>query len=101
MDKSVRLWHISKEDCILAFEHENIVKCCAFHPEDNCYFVSGCLDGELRFWNIPERKKIYSTSVSPRWKHGEMVTCLAFAPNAERIVVGTYDGRFERKNFVF
>ena len=74
MDKTVRLWHISKEECILTLPHEDVVKCISFHPKDPCYFISGSLDGKLRFWNIPDRKPVYTQPVSPRWKHGEIIT---------------------------
>lgn len=104
MDKSVRLWHITKDECVLTFPHYEVVKCVSFHPEDNCYFVSGSLDGKLRFWNIPERKPVYTQPVSPRWKNGEIITSIVFAKNSEWILVGTYDGRcicFESEKLAF
>ena len=65
----------------------------SFHPDNNCYFVSGSLDGQLRFWNIPERNQVYINPISPRWKNGEIITSVAFAKNSEWILVGTFDGR--------
>ena len=63
MDKSVRLWHLTKENSLLEFTHSETVKCVAFHPEENSLFVSGSLDGKIRVWNVPEQRTICSESV--------------------------------------
>ena len=63
MDKSVRLWHLTKENSLLEFIHSETVKCVAFHPEENSLFVSGSLDGKIRVWNVPEQRTICSESV--------------------------------------
>jgi hypothetical protein len=33
MDKTVRLWHISRDECLLCFMHEDFVTAIAFHPK--------------------------------------------------------------------
>merc|ERR1711868_238939 len=104
MDKSVRLWHLTKENSLLEFTHSETVKCVAFHPEENSLFVSGSLDGKIRVWNVPEQRTICSESVTPRWKNGEMITAICFAKKAQWILVGTYDGRcivFETEKLAF
>lgn len=52
MDKTVRLWHVSKNDCLQYFRHPDIVTCVEFHPLHDRYFVSGCFDRRLRVWDI-------------------------------------------------
>uniref|UniRef100_A0A8B9CN52 WD repeat-containing protein 44 n=1 Tax=Anser brachyrhynchus TaxID=132585 RepID=A0A8B9CN52_9AVES len=56
MDKTVRLWHISRRECLCCFQHIDFVTAIAFHPRDDRYFLSGSLDGKLRLWNIPDKK---------------------------------------------
>jgi WD40 repeat protein len=45
MDKTVRLWHISRLECLCFFRHVDFVSAIAFHPRDDRYFVSASLDG--------------------------------------------------------
>ena len=45
MDKSVRLWHLSRSECLCFFRHIDFVSAIAFHPRDDRYFVSASLDG--------------------------------------------------------
>lgn len=45
MDKTVRLWHLSRPECLCFFRHVDFVSAIAFHPRDDRYFVSASLDG--------------------------------------------------------
>jgi WD40 repeat protein len=45
MDKTVRLWHLSRLECLCFFRHVDFVSAIAFHPRDDRYFVSASLDG--------------------------------------------------------
>ncbi|CAH8508307.1 unnamed protein product [Schistosoma rodhaini] len=56
MDHQVRLWHISRRECLCVFSHNDTVPTIVFHPKDDRYFLSGSLDGKLRLWNIPDKK---------------------------------------------
>lgn len=56
MDKTVRLWHITRNECLCCFQHIDFVTAIVFHPRDDRYFLSGSLDGKLRLWNIPDKK---------------------------------------------
>lgn len=51
-DKTVRLWHVTKNDCLQFFRHPDIVTCIEFHPLHDRYFVSGCFDRRIRIWDI-------------------------------------------------
>ena len=33
MDKTVRLWHISRRECLCAFQHIDFVTAIVFHPK--------------------------------------------------------------------
>ena len=56
MDKTVRLWHISRRECLCCFQHIDFVTAICFHPRNDQFFLSGSLDGKLRLWNIPDKK---------------------------------------------
>lgn len=90
MDKTVRLWHITREDCLYVFnvrsghlatpltlltQHEDFVTSVAFHPTNDRLFLSGCLDKKLRLWSIPDKAVV-------EWKDvGGFVTAATFTPN--------------------
>jgi len=52
VDKTVRLWHVSRDDCLQVFRHNDIVTGIAFHPTHDRYFVSSCFDRRVRIWDI-------------------------------------------------
>lgn len=35
MDKTVRLWHISRKECLCCFQHIDFVTAICFHPRDD------------------------------------------------------------------
>jgi len=99
MDKTVRLWHVTRVECLCTFFHADFVSTAQFHPHDDRYFVSGSLDGKLRLWNIPDKKvtmwnEVMSMPVkdSEQPTHG-LITASAFVQNGKFAVIGTYDGR--------
>lgn len=75
MDKTVRLWHISRGECLCCFQHIDFVTAIVFHPRDDRYFLSGSLDGKLRLWNIPDKKVSFLVNINnlnhngvPQWR---------------------------------
>jgi len=100
MDKTVRLWHVSQKECLCCFQHIDFVTAIAFHPKDDRYFLSGSLDGKLRFWNIPEKKVALWNEVTPDSSNNSssndnvcLITSVNFCENGKYAVCGTYDGR--------
>lgn len=108
MDKTVRLWHISRRECLCCFQHIEFVTAIAFHPHDDSFFLSGSLDGRIRLWNIPNKKvKFYLKQKSWEiysilnqvflWNEIEgrrqLITTVNFCQNGKFAVIGTYDGR--------
>ncbi|XP_075209994.1 WD repeat-containing protein 44 [Lycorma delicatula] len=90
MDKTVRLWHISRKECLCCFQHIDFVTAIVFHPRDDRYFLSGSLDGKLRLWNIPDKKVAVWNEVDGQPK---LITAANFCQNGKFAVVGSYDGR--------
>lgn len=106
MDKTVRLWHASRVECLCTFRHPDFVTTISFHPKDDRCFLSGSLDGKIRLWDIPDKRVIlwnevsgaeadesrHSSDTAGRLSHG-LITASTFVKNGEYAVIGTYDGR--------
>ncbi|KAI8319673.1 WD40 repeat-like protein, partial [Martensiomyces pterosporus] len=89
MDRTVRLWHPHRPECLCTFRHRDIVASVAFNPRDDRLFISGSLDCKLRLWDIPARGVKHWTKLPD----GQMVTSVAFTgPKGDHIVAGTYRG---------
>lgn len=111
MDKTVRLWHITRIECLCTFRHIDFVTTIQFHPRDDRYFISGSLDGKLRLWNIPDKRVTLWNEVNamPVQRGGGgnganatdgdhcpthgLITASSFVQNGKFAVIGTYDGR--------
>ncbi|KAJ3332076.1 hypothetical protein HDU76_001339 [Blyttiomyces sp. JEL0837] len=63
-DRTVRLWHESRKECLCVFEHTDSVLAVKFHPIDDRFFASG--DSRLRIWSISEKKVRYWADI-PRY----------------------------------
>ncbi|GAA5873033.1 hypothetical protein JCM1840_007304 [Sporobolomyces johnsonii] len=86
MDKTVRLWHVSRSECLCAFQHLDFVTSIAFHPKDDRFFLSGSLDCKLRLWNIPE-KRVHIWTELP-----ELITSVAFTRDGKLAIAGSFVG---------
>lgn len=86
MDKTVRLWHMSRDDCLCTFKHADLVTSIAFHPKDDRFFLAGSLDAQLRLWSIPDKSVAFSVSVQ------EFITAVAFSPDGKTAICGVLSG---------
>ncbi|KAJ2006670.1 hypothetical protein GGI04_001806 [Coemansia thaxteri] len=88
-DRTVRLWHPHRPECLCTFRHRDVVTSVAFSPRDDRLFVSGSLDCRLRLWDIPARGVRHWT----RLPDAQMVTAVAFTgARGDGVVAGTYRG---------
>jgi WD40 repeat protein len=88
IDKTVRLWHVTREDCLQFFKHPDFVTSVDFHPLQDRYFVSGCFDKKIRVWDILPDGHVKEWAQAP-----EMVTSACFTPDGSMIVAGLYHGQ--------
>ncbi|OLN85493.1 putative WD repeat-containing protein C3H5.08c [Colletotrichum chlorophyti] len=86
MDKTVRLWHISRKECLCTFKHKDFVTSIAFHPTDDRFFLAGSLDSILRLWSIPDKSVAYSAQLS------DLITAVAFSPDGKTAIAGGLSG---------
>lgn len=68
-------------------QHPDFVTSIAFHPSDDRYFLSGCLDQRLRLWSIVERK------VDKALLFPETITAVAYSVNGEMCAAGSFTGK--------
>ena len=86
MDKTVRLYHISREECLCAFKHNDFVTSIQFHPRDDRFFLAGSLDSKLRLWSIPDKTVAFCAQAP------DMVTAVAFTPDGKTAIAGCLNG---------
>ncbi|TKY90760.1 hypothetical protein EX895_000758 [Sporisorium graminicola] len=85
-DKTARLWHPNRSDCLCTFTTSATVSSVDFHPVDDRFFVTGGLDGKLRLWNISARR-VQSINDVPG-----VITAVAFSASGATVCVGTHSG---------
>ncbi|KAF7563639.1 hypothetical protein G7046_g445 [Stylonectria norvegica] len=86
MDKTVRLWHMSRQDCLSTFAHKDLVTSIAFHPTDDRFFLAGSLDAQLRLWSIPDKAVAFTAPTN------EFITAVAFTPDGKMAICGVLSG---------
>ncbi len=87
MDKTVRLWHVQRGDCLCMFQHPDFVTSVDFHPTEDGYFVSGAFDRKLRIWSIPDGRVV-------QWQQAPVIiTAVAFSPDGKMAVAGLFNGQ--------
>ena len=86
MDKTVRLWHMSRRECLCTFKHKDFVASIAFHPRDDRFFLAGSLDSSLRLWSIPDKAVAFSSQLN------DIITAVGFSPDGKTAIAGTLHG---------
>jgi WD40 repeat protein len=86
MDKTVRLWHISRQECLCTFKHKDFVTSIAFHPRDDRFFLAGSLDSVLRLWSIPDKSVAFWNQLP------DLITAVAFSPDGKTAIAGVLSG---------
>ena len=88
MDRTAKLWHVDKEECLQTFQHEDFVTAVKFHPNDDRFFLSGSLDNNVRLWSILEGSVAYTKNLG----NDVLITALVVTPDGEYCIVGGFNG---------
>ena len=86
MDKTVRLWHMSRTECLCVFKHNDFVTSIQFHPRDDRFFLAGSLDSKLRLWSIPDKSVAFWSQLT------DLITAVAFTPDGKIAIAGCLNG---------
>ncbi|KAF8534539.1 WD40-repeat-containing domain protein [Trichophaea hybrida] len=86
MDKTVRLWHVTRSECLCCFQHSDFVTSIAFHPRDDRFFLAGSLDSKLRLWSIPDKSVAFWNELP------DLITAVAFTPDGRMAIAGCLNG---------
>ncbi|KAL8366873.1 hypothetical protein RB595_005035 [Gaeumannomyces hyphopodioides] len=86
MDRTVRLWHVSRRECLCSFRHSEFVSKVAFHPRNDRFILAGCLNATLRLWSIPDKAVAYSAQTA------DLITAVAFSPGGSMAIAGMLSG---------
>jgi len=86
MDKTVRLWHVSRTECLCCFKHSDFVTSIQFHPRDDRFFLAGSLDSKLRLWSIPDKSVAFWNQLP------DLITAVAFSPDGKTAIAGCLNG---------
>ncbi|KAI5819587.1 WD40-repeat-containing domain protein, partial [Pyronema omphalodes] len=86
MDKTVRLWHVTRKECLCCFRHPDFVTSIAFHPKDDRFFLAGSLDSKLRLWSIPDKSVAFCAELP------DLITAVNFTPDGRMAIAGCLNG---------
>lgn len=88
MDKTAKLWHVDRPNCLQTFKHEDFVTAVEFHPLDDRFFVSGSLDNEVRLWSVLENSVSYWRNLGK----DVLITAANFTPDGLYCIAGGFNG---------
>lgn len=86
MDKTVKLWHLDRKEALRTFIHADFVTGVRFHPTDDRFFVTGCLDHKCRLWSIIDNEMSYEYDCN------DLITSIEISKDGEFTYVGTFNG---------
>lgn len=90
-DRTVRVWDVTKNQCVMSFTIEDGVTTVAISP-DNRFLAAGSLDRSVRVWSINDGtllERLEETNGNPG--HKDSVYSVAFSPSSRELVSGSLD----------
>lgn len=87
LDKTVRLWHVSRSKSLRVFHHADYVTSVDFNPCDDQYFLSGGFDKKIRIWSITT-KRVKEWAQTP-----DIITAAKYSPDGKLAIAGMMKGQ--------
>ncbi|VEU24302.1 DEKNAAC105613 [Brettanomyces naardenensis] len=87
-DRTVKLWHVERNECLRSFKLGSFATALKFHEKDDRFFVCCQWDGTVLFYSILEKQIVYQTKLDQR------ITCMAFSPDLDHVYIGCERGYF-------
>mmetsp|Transcript_4491 Transcript_4491/g.16402 ORF Transcript_4491/g.16402 Transcript_4491/m.16402 type:complete len:598 (-) Transcript_4491:651-2444(-) len=92
VDQTVRLWHFESQQALRVFNHKDFVTSVVFHPINEKFIITGCLDGMVRMFDLKPPSGSLGKNVSQADTKG-VVTALAISEDGETLVAGLFEGK--------
>lgn len=86
LDYAVKIWHVSQDDSLGNFLHDDAVVSCVFNPRDSGFFACATLGKYVFYWDIRENKILRKVN------YAYPPTAIVFSPDGSNVVVGCLNG---------
>jgi len=93
MDNRVRVYHVTREECLKTFKHKELATCVKFHPNDPKFLITGSLDEKIRLFNIKTGELVSHHDTN------HTITSLNFVKQGNLIIAGAFKGKCIFINF--
>ena len=88
-DKTVRLWHLERQEvCFVFTQHSDVAWCCSFVPCRSGFVASGSSDKTVKIWNHDTGEVVHNLSV-----YDGAVEALSFSKDGTKLCTGSRDGK--------
>ncbi|XP_030454081.1 uncharacterized protein LOC115675515 [Syzygium oleosum] len=85
-DKTVRLWRVGCDRCLMVYSHNDYVTSISFNPVNENFFISGSIDGKVRIWDV------FGGQVVDYINSREIVSAVCYQSDGKGAIVGTMTG---------
>ena len=98
LDKSVRVWHVTRNQCLAVFQHSDYVNTISVLPTCDKFFITVTFDATVRMWDLNTRKVVVSRNVKHYRDNRNIGTTLniitssCFIRNGQHLLLGTNNG---------
>ena len=94
LDFSVRVWHTSSATALRTLMHSEIVTSVMFHPVSQHLVFSGCLDGQVRLFDLhPDSASTSKGLLVSAVNTQGIITALTISADGKTLVAGLYEGK--------
>lgn len=88
LDNTVRCWHVTYASCLCAFKHPLAVTSVCFHPLDDRFFLSGCMDSRIRLWSLANKNVFQWNEINQKIP----ISSVAYNKDGTTVICGSANG---------